>query len=67
MSENNFHFRLEWPATVIESIAQIFVIKPRDMIAEAYLKNERGESKNLNDSYKSTLEVVRSGNQTGNS
>lgn len=37
------------------------------MIAEEYLKNERGESKNLNDSYKSTLEVVRSGNQTGNS
>ena len=52
---------------MIESIAQIFVIKPRHMIAEAYLKNERGESKNLNDSYKSTLEVVRSGNQTGNS
>ena len=37
------------------------------MIAEEHLKNERGESKNLNDSCASTLDVVRSGDQTGNS
>lgn len=68
VSENKFYFRLEWSVTVIESMVQIFVIKVRghDCRGE-HLKNERGESKNLNDSCESTLDVVRSGDQTGHS